>query len=104
MPLFRRQIKEGGPITVTHPDVTRYFMTIAEAAQLVIQAGAMTPASRRETGSAPVYLLDMGEPIKIMDLAVQMIELSGLSVFDADSNPEGDIEIKVIGLRQGEKL
>lgn len=104
VPLFRRQIKEGGPITVTHPDVTRYFMTIAEAAQLVIQAGAMTPISRRETESAPVYLLDMGEPIKIMDLAVQMIELSGLSVFDADSNPEGDIEIEVIGLRQGEKL
>jgi FlaA1/EpsC-like NDP-sugar epimerase len=96
VPLFRRQIKEGGPITVTDLEVTRYFMTIPEAAQLVVQAGAMT-----EGGD--VFVLDMGEPVKIIDLARRMIELSGLLVKDAD-NPHGDIEIKVTGLRPGEKL
>jgi len=103
VPLFRQQIKSGGPVTVTHPDVTRYFMTIAEAAQLVIQAGAMT-VQKPETGqAAPVYLLDMGAPVKIYDLARQMIELSGLTVYDS-ATADGDIEIKITGLRPGEKL
>lgn len=96
VPLFRQQIRDGGPITLTHADITRYFMTIPEAAQLVIQAGAMA------TGG-DVFVLDMGEPVKIIDLARRMIELSGLSVADA-SNPEGDIEIAITGLRPGEKL
>lgn len=96
VPLFRRQIKEGGPITVTHSDVTRYFMTIPEAAELVIQAGAMA-----EGGD--VFVLDMGESVKIIDLAKRMIELSGLSVKN-DANPDGDIAIEVTGLRPGEKL
>lgn len=96
VPLFRRQIENGGPLTITHEDITRFFMTIPEAAQLVIQAGAMA-----EGGD--VFLLDMGSPVKIMDLACRMIELSGLSVRDAD-NPDGDIEIIVTGLRPGEKL
>lgn len=104
VPIFRKQISEGGPVTVTHPDVTRYFMTISEAAQLVIQAGAMTNSSEYFDGIAPVYLLDMGEPVKILDLATQMIGLSGLSIFDPVTNPEGDIQINVIGLRPGEKL
>lgn len=95
-PLFVRQIVAGGPITLTHPEVTRYFMTIPEAAQLVIQAGAMA------TGGE-VFVLDMGEPVKIFDLAVNMIYLSGLLVKD-EMHPHGDIEIKVIGLRPGEKL
>ena len=103
VPLFREQIKSGGPVTVTHLDVTRYFMTISEAAQLVIQAGAMT-AKKPETGqAAPVYLLDMGEPVKIFDLARQMIELSGLIMYD-EATGDGDIEIKITGLRPGEKL
>ena len=93
---FMKQIRNGGPITLTHPEITRYFMTIPEAAQLVIQAGAMA-----EGGD--VFLLDMGEKLKIADLARRMIELSGLSVRD-DSNPDGDIEIIVTGLRPGEKL
>jgi FlaA1/EpsC-like NDP-sugar epimerase len=93
---FRKQIRNGGPVTITHPEITRYFMTIPEAAQLVIQAGAMA-----EGGD--VFLLDMGEKLKIADLARRMIELSGLSVRD-DSNPDGDIEIIVTGLRPGEKL
>lgn len=96
IPLFRKQIEEGGPITVTHPEVTRYFMTIPEAAQLVIQAGSMG-----EGGD--VFVLDMGSPIKIADLAEKMVNLSGLSVITED-NPQGDINILFTGLRPGEKL
>lgn len=96
VPLFRSQISSGGPVTVTHREVTRYFMTIPEAAQLVIQAGAMAQGGE-------VFVLDMGEPVKILDLAERMIELSGLSVKD-EENPDGDIEIKISGLRPGEKL
>lgn len=96
VPKFRQQIKDGGPVTVTDFRMTRYFMTIPEAAQLVIQAGALA------TGG-DVFLLDMGEPVKIVDLARRMIELSGLDVKDAQ-NPNGDIEIEEIGLRPGEKL
>ena len=96
VPLFRRQLVEGGPLTVTHTEVTRYFMTIPEAAQLVLQAGAMG------TG-ADVFVLDMGEPVKIMDLARRMVHLSGLTVREA-RHPQGDIEIAVTGLRAGEKL
>lgn len=96
VPLFRRQIADGGPITLTHPEVTRYFMTIHEAAQLVIQAGAMARGG-------DVFVLDMGDPVKIADLARHMVELSGLEIKD-DDNPEGDIEIEVTGLRPGEKL
>ncbi|MCG9107135.1 polysaccharide biosynthesis protein [Laribacter hongkongensis] len=96
MPKFRKQIRDGGPITLTHPEVTRYFMTIPEAAQLVIQAGAMAKGG-------DVFVLDMGQPVKIMDLARRMVELSGLMVKD-EEHPEGDIEIAVIGLRPGEKL
>jgi FlaA1/EpsC-like NDP-sugar epimerase len=96
VPLFRSQIKCGGPVSITHEEITRYFMTIPEAAQLVIQAGAMA-----EGGD--VYLLEMGNPVKILDLARRIVELSGLSVRDLD-NPDGDIEICVTGLRPGEKL
>jgi len=96
VPKFRQQIRDGGPITLTHPDVTRYFMTIPEAAQLVIQAGAMAKGG-------DVFVLDMGQPVKIMDLAKRMVELTGLTVKD-EKNPEGDIEIEVTGLRPGEKL
>jgi FlaA1/EpsC-like NDP-sugar epimerase len=96
VPLFRKQIQAGGPITITHHDVTRYFMSIPEAAQLVIQAGSMAKGGE-------VFVLDMGEPVLIRDLAAQMIELSGLTVKDAD-NPNGDVAIEVIGLRPGEKL
>lgn len=96
VPLFRKQIKEGGPITLTHADVTRYFMTIPEAAQLVIQAGAMA-------SGGDVYVLDMGEPVKISDLARRIVVLSGYTVKD-EQNPRGDIEIQVNGLRPGEKL
>ena len=96
VPKFRQQIRDGGPITLTHQDVTRYFMTIPEAAQLVIQAGAMAKGG-------DVFVLDMGQPVKIMDLARRMVELSGLTVKD-EEYPEGDIEIAVTGLRPGEKL
>ena len=96
VPLFRQQIKEGGPITVTHPEIIRYFMTIPEAAQLVIQAGAMAKGG-------DVFVLDMGEPVKIVTLAKKMIHLSGLSE-KSEQNPGGDIEIKFTGLRPGEKL
>jgi len=96
IPLFKKQIQKGGPLTVTHKDIVRYFMTIPEAVELVIQAGAMAEGGE-------VFVLDMGEPIRIYDLAVKMIKLSGLQVLD-ESNPKGDIEIKYTGLRQGEKL
>lgn len=96
VPLFRKQIAAGGPITVTHAEITRYFMTIPEAAQLVIQAGAMAQGGE-------VFVLDMGDPVKIVDLARRMIELSGLSVLDKH-NPAGDIEIEIVGLRPAEKL
>ncbi|MGY2575705.1 polysaccharide biosynthesis protein [Vibrio sp. C8] len=96
IPLFKRQIEQGHPITVTHPDIIRYFMTIPEAAQLVIQAGALGKGG-------DVFVLDMGEPVKIVDLAKNLIQLSGLEVKSAE-NPNGDIEIKFTGLRPGEKL
>jgi FlaA1/EpsC-like NDP-sugar epimerase len=96
IPLFREQINKGGPVTVTHRDVTRYFMTITEAAQLVIQAGAMGKGGE-------VFVLDMGKSVKIFDMAVKMIKLSGLT-FQDQENPDGDIGIKVSGLRAGEKL
>ena len=96
VPLFRKQLLNGGPITVTHADVTRYFMTIPEAAQLVLQAGAMA-----EGGD--VFVLDMGEPVKILDLAKRMAQLSGQTIRDSQ-NPNGDIEITIMGLRPGEKL
>jgi FlaA1/EpsC-like NDP-sugar epimerase len=96
VPLFREQIKNNGPITLTHADMTRYFMTIPEAAQLVIQAGAMGQGG-------DVFVLDMGQPVKIIDLARRMVELSGLTVRD-EQRPDGDIELNVTGLRPGEKL
>jgi FlaA1/EpsC-like NDP-sugar epimerase len=96
IPLFKKQIKAGGPVTVTHVDVVRYFMTIPEAVELVIQAGAMA-----EGGD--VFVLDMGTPIRIHDLAIKMIKLSGLVPRDKD-NPKGDIEIQYTGLKPGEKL
>ncbi|MBZ9664906.1 polysaccharide biosynthesis protein [Pseudomonas sp. LMG 31766] len=96
IPLFREQIKRGGPVTVTHPNITRYFMTIPEAAQLVIQAGSLGQGG-------DVFVLDMGEPVKIADLAEKMIRLSGLTVRDEHS-PHGDIGIEFTGLRPGEKL
>ena len=96
VPVFEKQIAQGGPVTLTHQDITRYFMTIPEAAQLVIQAGAMGKGG-------DVFVLDMGESVKIIDLARQMIRLSGFEVKDAD-NPNGQIEIKITGLRPGEKL
>ncbi|NQD37420.1 polysaccharide biosynthesis protein [Permianibacter sp. IMCC34836] len=96
VPLFNEQIRKGGPVTVTHPDVIRYFMTIPEAAQLVIQAGAMSKGG-------DVFLLDMGEPVQIAELAKRMIRLMGLTVQD-DVNPDGDIAIQYTGLRPGEKL
>ncbi len=96
IPLFREQIKRGGPITVTHPNMTRYFMTIPEAAQLVIQAGSMGQGG-------DVFVLDMGQPVKIADMAVKMIQLSGLSL-RSPVNPNGDVAIVFTGLRPGEKL
>jgi len=96
IPLFKRQIKEGGPITITDKNMVRYFMTIPEAVELVIQAGAMGKGG-------DVFVLDMGEPVKIYDLAEKMVRLSGLQLID-DENPDGDIDIKYTGLRPGEKL
>ncbi len=96
IPLFQKQIKDGGPVTVTHPDVIRYFMSIPEAAELVIQAGAMGKGG-------DVFVLDMGEPVKIYELARRLINLSGMEVKD-EKNPDGDIEIVFTGLRPGEKL
>jgi FlaA1/EpsC-like NDP-sugar epimerase len=96
IPLFHRQIASGGPVTVTHPAITRYFMTIPEAVQLVLQASGMARGGE-------LFLLDMGDPVRIADLARQMIELSGLRVRD-DHNPDGDIAIQYTGLRPGEKL
>ena len=96
IPVFRSQIKDGGPVTVTHKEVTRFFMTIPEAAQLVLQASSLAKGGE-------VFLLDMGDPVKIFDLANRMISMSGLKVKD-DECPDGDIEIEIIGLRPGEKL
>jgi FlaA1/EpsC-like NDP-sugar epimerase len=96
VPLFKKQIKKGGPITITHPDIIRYFMTIPEAAQLVLQAGAMG-------SGGDVFVLDMGKPVKIIELAYKMTHLMGLTIKD-QLNPKGDIEIKFSGLRPGEKL
>ena len=96
VPLFRRQIASGGPITLTHPEIVRYFMTIPEAAQLVLQAAGLA-------NGGEVFLLDMGEPVRIRELAEQMIQLSGLQL-KAEQNPSGDIEIICTGLRPGEKL
>lgn len=96
VPLFRKQIAAGGPITLTHPDIIRYFMTIPEAVQLVLQAAALA-------GGGDLFLLDMGEPVRIRDLAVQMVQLSGLTLRD-ELHPQGDIDIVCTGLRPGEKL
>ena len=90
IPIFRRQIAKGGPVTLTHPEMTRYFMTIPEAASLVVQAGSIG-------GRGDVFVLDMGEPVLILDLAMQMIRLSG-------KDPEHDIDIEIVGSRPGEKL
>tara|TARA_B100000214_G_scaffold141453_1_gene101119 strand:- start:351 stop:1178 length:828 start_codon:yes stop_codon:yes gene_type:complete len=96
VPLFRNQIKSGGPVTVTHRSITRYFMSIPEAVELVLQSGAMAKGG-------DVFVLDMGEPIKIIDLAYKMIHLSGFTPID-NENPDGDINIEYTGLRPGEKL
>lgn len=96
VPLFREQIRQGGPITITHRDITRYFMTIPEAAQLVVQACAMASGGE-------VFVLDMGEPVRIIDLARNMVELSGLTI-RSQADPDGDIEIVIVGMRPGEKL
>ena len=96
IPIFEKQIKRGGPVTVTHPEINRYFMTISEAVNLVIQACAMAKGGE-------VFVLDMGQPVKIVDLAKSMIRLSGLEVKDGE-NPNGDVEIVFTGLRPGEKL
>jgi FlaA1/EpsC-like NDP-sugar epimerase len=96
IPLFTQQIKAGGPITITDKNIIRYFMTIPEAVELVIQAGAMA------TGGE-VFVLNMGEPVRIVDLAKKMIHLSGLEIKD-ESHPDGDIELEYTGLRPGEKL
>ena len=97
IPTFQEQIRRGGPVTLTHPDITRYFMTIPEAAQLVIQASGMAK-------SGDLFLLDMGSPIKIYDLAERLIRLSGKSINTTESDIPGKIRIQVTGLRPGEKL
>ncbi|MDP2731821.1 MAG: nucleoside-diphosphate sugar epimerase/dehydratase [Hoeflea sp.] len=104
IPLFKEQIRNGGPITLTHADTTRYFMSIEEAAQLVIQAGSLARRND-ETGNFPgrIFLLDMGQPVRIRDLAVKMVQLSNLTVCD-ETNPNGDIAVREIGLRPGEKM
>ncbi|WP_052161837.1 nucleoside-diphosphate sugar epimerase/dehydratase [Hoeflea sp. BAL378] len=104
IPLFKEQIRNGGPITLTHADTTRYFMSIEEAAQLVIQAGSLARRND-ETGNFPgrIFLLDMGQPVRIKDLAVKMVQLSNLTLCD-EANPNGDIAIREIGLRAGEKM
>jgi len=96
VPLFRQQIRQGGPITLTHPEITRFFMTVPEATELVVQAGSMAKGG-------DVFVLDMGEPVKIIDLARRMVELSGLTIRD-ERNPSGDVSIVTTGLRPGEKL
>ena len=96
IPLFKKQIEDGGPVTVTHKDVTRFFMTVSEASQLVIEAGTQAKGGE-------VFVLDMGEPVKIYELAKRLINLSGMEVKD-EQNPEGDIEIIFTGLKPGEKL
>ena len=96
VPLFKEQIKRGGPITITHKEIIRYFMTIKEAANLVIQATSLA-------NGGDIFLLDMGDPVKINFLAEQMIKLTGRKIKNKE-NPDGDIEIKYIGLREGEKL
>ncbi len=101
IPLFRDQIAAGGPVTLTHDDVTRYFMSLSEAAQLVLFAGSLD--KRHGGGEGGIFVLDMGDPIRIRDLAVQMVTAAGLTVRE-DANPDGDIDICVIGLRPGEKL
>lgn len=100
VPLFREQIKQGGPISLTHPDITRYFMTIPEAAQLVLQAAGL---NAEQALSRHVYLLDMGDSVRIIDLAIAMIQLSGLRLKD-NQHPDGDVAIEITGLRPGEKL
>ncbi|GAM63292.1 UDP-N-acetylglucosamine 4,6-dehydratase [Vibrio ishigakensis] len=97
VPLFKKQIRKGGPVTVTHPDITRYFMLIPEAAQLVIQASSLAK-------NGQVFVLDMGDPVKISDLATRMIHLMGMKEFSKSNSEDGDIEIKYTGLRPGEKL
>ena len=99
LPLFENQIKKGGPITLTHKNITRYFMTTQEAAQLVIQASAI----ESDNSKGNLFVLDMGQPIKIIELAKKMVELSGLK-WKMSKDEDGDIEIKIIGLRPGEKL
>ncbi|MCY0151699.1 polysaccharide biosynthesis protein [Hoeflea alexandrii] len=104
IPLFKEQIRKGGPITLTHSETTRYFMSIEEAAQLVIQAGSLARRNdAREDFPGRIFLLDMGNAVRIRDLAIKMVQLSNLTVSDA-SNPTGDIAIHEIGLRPGEKL
>jgi O-antigen biosynthesis protein WbqV len=101
VPLFTRQLAAGGPLTVTHPDVTRFFMTVREAVELVLEASATQPASEEsaadDAARGKIFVLDMGEPVRIVDLARQMIRLAGL-------RPDRDIEIRFVGLRPGEKL
>jgi FlaA1/EpsC-like NDP-sugar epimerase len=104
IPLFQEQIARGGPVTVTHPEVTRYFMTISEACRLVLVVGSFSSGGEGgDPVSGTVFVLDMGRPVRIVDLARQMVHASGYSVRDED-HPDGDIAIEYIGLRRGEKL